>query len=202
MLTSLKAGVKIADAPKKPKLASFPYIQDKIEYNDLIINAGLQLWIFRFSRLVISEICNNIGFDANTNKFTDETFEDMDAFQQVSPRLGFSFRKWKNRFYAPVWQICANARVRTIYASDNRWPWLPELVCPSKTRLVLDWNRFAQPLMKSVSPANQPGCCIDIAGFYRNIKGQVLIDRISPKGLSGFNMLVNGDFEHNKRYGI
>jgi len=41
----------------------------------------------------------------------------------------------------------------------------------------------------------------DIAGFYRNVKGQVQVDQVKPApgtGLNPFNILVNGDFTTTK----
>ncbi|MEZ4764158.1 MAG: TonB-dependent receptor [Calditrichia bacterium] len=142
-----EGGVKIADAPKKPKLASF-YIQDKIEYNDLIINAGLRYEYFDSQARRFRDI-NNIVFDANTNKFTDETFEDMDAFQQVSPRLGFSFPvNEKTVFYAQsMANLCKCPSWKTIYASDNRLSRdFLSAGLSIQNPFGIGLNRFAQPL--------------------------------------------------------
>ncbi|MCB0293415.1 MAG: TonB-dependent receptor, partial [Calditrichaeota bacterium] len=144
---------------------------------------------------------NNIVFDANTNKFTDETFEDMDAFQQVSPRLGFSFPvNEKTVFYAQYGKFVQMPELETIYASDNR------LSRDFLSAGLSIQNPFGIGLEPIRTTSYEIGfrqqisqvAAFDIAGFYRNIKGQVLIDRISPEGLSGFNMLVNGDFATTK----
>ncbi len=194
-----EGGVKIADAPKEPKLASF-YIQDKIEYNDLIINAGLRYEYFDSQARRFRDL-NNVVFDANTNKFTDETFEDMDAFQQVSPRLGFSFPvNEKTVFYAQYGKFVQMPELETIYASDNR------LSRDFLSAGLSIQNPFGIGLEPIRTTSYEIGfrqqisqvAAFDIAGFYRNIKGQVLIDRINPEGLSGFNMLVNGDFATTK----
>ncbi|MCB0295450.1 MAG: TonB-dependent receptor, partial [Calditrichaeota bacterium] len=38
----------------------------------------------------------------------------------------------------------------------------------------------------------------DLTGFYRNVKGQVQLEKVFPPGQSAFNVLVNGDFATTK----
>ena len=76
-------------APKNPVLAS-AYLVDRIEVNDLIINAGLRYdyidmdsWAWVNPKLPI--------FDRQTHLIPDSALTDASTFSFVSPRLGFAF---------------------------------------------------------------------------------------------------------------
>ena len=81
--------VGIAAAPKKP-IEMAIYFQDKIEYNDLIINAGLRLDYFDSDDRKLKNP-GNPEVDKVSGYITDAAWEDVDPFVIISPRLGFSF---------------------------------------------------------------------------------------------------------------
>ncbi|RMG33507.1 MAG: TonB-dependent receptor, partial [Methanobacteriota archaeon] len=113
-------GVQTAEAPKHPAFGSF-YIQDKIEYNDLIINAGLRLDYFdtKSKRLVNPE---NPAIDQNTKKFLDEAWQEVDPYTQISPRLGFSFPvSEKTVFYMQYGKFVQMPELETMFAGIHEY---------------------------------------------------------------------------------
>lgn len=100
-------------APRHPVFAGF-YIQDKIEFADLIINAGLRYdYYFTDSQEFVDP--HNIEFDEN-DRVAPSSLKDLDAFTQLSPRLGFSFPVTeKTIFHAQYGKFYQQTRLRDIY---------------------------------------------------------------------------------------
>ena len=79
------------DGPKLPLLSGF-YLQNKFEFDDLIMNIGARLDIInpggkRYkdqTRIKIDDV-------SGTYVVSDESLEEQEVFKQISPRLGFSF---------------------------------------------------------------------------------------------------------------
>ncbi|MFA8342679.1 MAG: TonB-dependent receptor domain-containing protein [Rhodothermaceae bacterium] len=70
------------------------YVQDKMEFDNLVINAGLRLDYFDPNTVAPSDWrnpANQIRFDdPNSEKYS--TYNDVDASWQLSPRLGLSYQ--------------------------------------------------------------------------------------------------------------
>ena len=195
-------GYQTADAPKKPIFGSF-YVQDKIEYNDLVINAGLRYDYFDSKGQTFRDILNPV-YDQNTSTFTDDNWEDVKAFQQVSPRLGFSSPiSEKTVFYMQYGKFIQMPQLQDNYSSSQRYAY--EYIsagfsfqAPSgfglKPQRTTSYEMGFRQQMGSFA-------AIDLSGFYRNIKGQVQVEKIFPNASSGlqpFNILANGDFATTK----
>jgi outer membrane receptor protein involved in Fe transport len=103
-----------SEAPKYPVFAGF-YIQDKIEFADLIINAGLRYdYYFTDDQEFVNP--HNIEFDEN-DRIAASSLKDVDAFTQLSPRLGFSFPVTeKTIFHAQYGKFYQQSRLRDIYS--------------------------------------------------------------------------------------
>ena len=195
-------GIQTAEAPKNPQFGSF-YVQDKIEYNDLIINAGLRFDYFdtKSKRLKDPE---KPAIDPNTKKFKDEAWEDVGAFTQVSPRLGFSFPvSEKTVFYMQYGKFIQMPELETMFAGIHEYNF----------EYIGSGFAFLNPAGYGLEPVRTTSyeigfrqqlgtvAAFDIAGFYRNVKGQVQVDQVRPEpqtGLNPFNILVNGDFATTK----
>jgi hypothetical protein len=196
-------GVKVSQKPYEPVFAAF-YVQDKIEYNDLIINAGLRYDYFDSKGRKFKDINGPIEtiVDANTNQLLDDAFVDLDAFQHVSPRLGFSFPVTeKTVFYMQYGKFVQMPELETIYAGNSAL----------SRQMVNPRFSFQNPFGLGLEPVRTTSyeigfrqqissvAAFDITGFYRNIKGQVQVDRVEPtNGLTPFNTLVNSDFATTK----
>ena len=78
-------------APKKPLFAGV-YVEDKINYKDLILNIGLRFDYFDVDNLILKDPTRpETAIDFNTNKIDPKGLEKTPTFSSVSPRLGFSF---------------------------------------------------------------------------------------------------------------
>ncbi len=197
-------GFQTADAPKNPLFGSF-YIQDKIEYKDLIINAGLRYDYFDSEGQRLKDP-QNITYDAQFSTIDESNWENVDAFSQVSPRLGFSF---------PV-----NERT-VFYMQYGKFIQMPQLIDQFNGSAIYN-QRFVNSGFADINPVGtgldptrttsyeigfrqqiSSVAAFDVAGFYRNVRGQVQIERIFPDpntGLGPFSLLTNGDFATTKGF--
>lgn len=190
-------GIQTADAAKNPVFSSF-YLQDKIEYNDLIINAGLRYDYFdpQGERLDL----DNLVVDQNTNTISQDSWIEQDVFQQVSPRLGFSFPvSERTNFYMQYGKFIQMPELEAMFTGSARYNFEyigAGLSFQNPSGFGLDPVRttsyeigFRQQLSSVAA--------FDLTGFYRNVKGQVQVDKVSAASRT-FNILVNGDFATTK----
>ncbi len=87
-------------APYNPILMS-AYIQDKIEYNDLILNLGLRYdhvdpnaWMFKELAADFDEngvYTEGTGMFGGNSQFDNSDTKESEAYSFISPRMGFSF---------------------------------------------------------------------------------------------------------------
>ncbi|MCZ6777318.1 MAG: carboxypeptidase-like regulatory domain-containing protein, partial [Ignavibacteria bacterium] len=86
------------DGPKKPRFYA-AYLQDKIEYKDLVINAGLRLDVFDTDDFIFVddpttlsiEGPDNPSIDPNTKFYRETGIKKAESITVVSPRLGLAF---------------------------------------------------------------------------------------------------------------
>ncbi len=183
------------NAAKHPIFAAY-YIQDKMEFSDLVVNFGLRL--------------DYIDTDSKTFKnphdivFTDNLIDptdlvDQTPFTQVSPRLGFSFPVTdKTVFHAQYGKFVQQSQLRDIYEGYN---------------VVADNIRggyaIEQPVGFGLKPERSTQYEIgfkqqlgdlfafDITGFYKDIKDQIQERSIyADPGANHrqYYAFVNGDF--------
>ncbi len=186
------------DAPRKPSFTAV-YVQDKIEFNDLIINAGLR-WdlINTDDKRLVNPV--DPEFDSRTNLLRPSAFEDVPTFSQVSPRLGVSFPvSEKTVFYGQYGKFIQATELNDIYygiQGFSRSIVNPGFSDQTPVGYGLEPIRttsyelgFRQQLGQSAA--------FDITGFYRNDKGQIRVERITAPAssrISTYNLLTNGDF--------
>ena len=106
------------DGPKNPVFAAF-YVQDKMEFSDLILNLGLRLdYIDTDSKEFVNP--HNVKFDSDG--IIDPAYMvDVDPTLQVSPRFGFSFPVTDQTvFHAQYGKFIQQSRLRDIYLGFNR----------------------------------------------------------------------------------
>ena len=190
------------EAPRNPVLAS-AFIQDKIEYKDLIVNAGLR-WDY---------------FDVDSFRFKDPEAPQRDAtnftidlnsmektrtFHEISPRLGFSF---------PV------SDVTVFHVQYGRFSQMPAMrtMFTGGARLALELggqNFIPTPTAFDIEPIRTTQyeigferqftavASFDITGFYRDVKGQLHLQRqdisAAAENANAYNFLQNGDFATTK----
>ena len=190
------------EAPRHPVLAS-AFVQDKIEYNDLIVNAGLR-WdyfdvdSFRFKdpeAPVLDEDLYTIDLESVTKTRT---------FSELSPRLGFSFPvSDRTVFHVQYGRFVQMPAMRSMFAGG--------------ARLALELggqNFISAPTAFDIEPIRTTQyeigferqftdvASFDITGFYRDVKGQLQLQRqnvsAAAEDASAYNFLQNGDFATTK----
>jgi hypothetical protein len=165
------------EAPKKPFLAS-AYLQNNMEYFNLIINADLRLdYIDPDEREFVGPF--NIQFDEN-GRIDPACLKDIDPYLYISPRLGISYPfTEKIILYAQYSKFVQQKYLRDIYqgystlADNIKGGFATQSpACagfePGKTTLYE--IGFKQQIGEYFA--------FDITGFYKNIKDQVQIHSI------------------------
>lgn len=187
------------DGAKKPSELGF-YLQDKFEFNDIIINAGV-----RFD--ILDPDDETLAYPDSISVYQESGYLDLDEWQKVDaytyiqPRIGISF---------PI------SDVAKIYGYYGKFAQMPDL--NATWFYANDYkNQIAQggyyygdnsvgygiePVTTTqyeIGFARQLGnnMAIGITGFYKNQKGLLTATRVNdPKGdlASSYDRRVNGDF--------
>jgi hypothetical protein len=187
-------------APKHPLFAS-GYLEDRIEVNDLIINAGL-----RFDYIDMdSWAWTNPLFPTkdSVNTIPDTSISSGQTFSYISPRLGFSFpvtdrtvfHLQYGKFvqspsldiaYRGVYQVAQQLTASNLFTN-------PVAYDPSPVRTTQYEIGFSQQITDFAA--------FDLTAFYKDIKGQAqykIIYTASGWSPSNFQAFVNQDFATTK----
>ena len=190
------------EAPRHPVLAA-AYIQDKAEYRDLVVNAGVRCDYFDVNSFRFVD-------PAAPVRLTERTTIDLASmrptrtFLEFSPRLGLSF---------PVSD-------RTVFhVQYGRFAQMPKLrdMFTGGAALALEvagGNYIPFPTAFDVEPINTTQyeiglghqfaatASFDVTGFYRDVKGQLQVRRqqVTQNAVdaAAYNYLANGDFATTK----
>jgi len=192
--------------PKQP-LFGGAYIQDKIEYENLIINAGLRYdYIDTDNISFIDPLHPEYSIDFNTQEVLPEGLVKTPSFSSVSPRLGFSFPITDQTvFHAQYGKFVQQTRLRDIYLGmyaisfnlqGKFFIGTPVGFNVRPTRTTQYEIGFTQQIGEFAS--------FDITGYYKDILDQVVY-RQQKTGSTGnpspyptYALLVNGDFATTK----
>ncbi|RMH60907.1 MAG: TonB-dependent receptor, partial [Calditrichaeota bacterium] len=190
------------DGAKKPLFAA-AYLQDKIEYQDLIINAGVRLDYFDTDDRTLKNP-GNPEVDENNKTIAESAWEDVKPFVEVSPRLGFSFPvSDKTVFYTQYGKFVQMPQLNDVYYNSTQFG----------TQIVSGGNYYTNPIGFGIQPMRttsyeigfrqQVGdnAAFDITGFYKNVKGQPAARRqFADAGalITTYNYITNGDFATTK----
>jgi hypothetical protein len=180
------------------------YAQDRIEYNDLIINVGV-----RYDRIDIDNwIPKDLTYpDATWNKQTLDVKADgvvqTEARDYVSPRLGLSFPVTDQTIFHAQWgKFIQQSRLRDVYQGLNLTGYnvgggffinAPVGFDVRPTRTTQYEVGFTQQIGEFAS--------FDLTGFYKDIKDQILYDQVNVADTSQFGayfVLTNGDIATTK----
>ncbi len=190
-------------APKKPMFAGI-YIQDKIEYQNLIVNAGLRFdYIDIDNKQLIDPTRPERTINFNTGVIDPAGLVDVPSFNSVSPRLGFSFPITEQTvFHAQYGKFVQQTRLRDayqgIFATGNNLRGGLFITNPvgfnvRPTRTTQYEVGFTQQVGEFAS--------FDITGYYKDIQDQIVITLQTTAGTSPFqayNVFTNGDFATTK----
>jgi hypothetical protein len=186
------------DAPRKPLFAS-AYIQNKLEYTDLVLNVGLRYEHFTTKNKVFVDPADP-SFDDNLDVVDESQLKDQDPFNYVLPRVSFSFPVTDHTIF---------------YAMYGRYVQLPSLdqafvgaVRMSRTvSPITRGNAFLTPVGYFVKPERTTqyemglrqmlgyNFAFTLSGFYKDLKDQLAVRRFaSPDGLPLYTAYLSEDF--------
>jgi TonB dependent receptor-like, beta-barrel/CarboxypepD_reg-like domain/TonB-dependent Receptor Plug Domain len=189
-------------APHKPVFLG-AYIEDQIQYKNLIVNAGLRYDYFNTDNLTLSDPSNpgnvfNISSDSITN---GGNLKKVPSFSSLSPRLGFSFpitdetvfhaqygkfvqQPSLNDLYQGLYAFGASANPNFGYAAFT-----PVGIDLRPTRTTQYEMGFTQQIGSFAS--------FDITAYYKDITNQVVYgvqNTVSSSGWRPYYILANGDY--------
>jgi len=192
--------------PKKPVFGAV-YLQDKIEYNDLIVNAGVRLDYYDMDDKKLKDL-ENAEVHPSTGYALEDQWQKVDAHIQLSPRLGFSFPvSERTVFYAQYGKFIQMPELNDLYfgTADYR----DQIYTGGNYFIPQSGNNDIGPVGAGLDPIRSTSyeigfrqqissvAAFDISGFYKNVQGQPTLTRITvdPNGdLEAYNIIINGDF--------
>ncbi|MFZ1518070.1 MAG: TonB-dependent receptor [Ignavibacteriaceae bacterium] len=184
------------NGPKKPIFAAY-YIQDKMEFSDLVLNLGFRLDYIDTDSKTFSDP-SNVKFDAE-GIIDPNYMVEVDPTVQLSPRLGFSFPVTDQTvFHAQYGKFIQQSQLRNIYLGFNRtsdivkggFAELNPVGYGLKPERTTQYEiGFKQQLGENFA--------FDITAFYKDIKDQIQLRSIFADPTAAhkqYYALVNGDF--------
>lgn len=173
--------------PKKPVVGGL-YFNDKIEFQNFVLNAGLRLDYFDPATKRIRDLHNIFAYGANPNGLDPEDFEDANVEMYISPRLGFAFPITDKTVFHAQYGIFRQApryidlyynwrRIQFLESDQNFTANMGHLHMESTTHYEFGFN---QQIGNVAS--------IDITAFYKNVRG--LTNIVREKTLRGQDTIV------------
>ncbi|MFB0517331.1 MAG: carboxypeptidase regulatory-like domain-containing protein [Candidatus Neomarinimicrobiota bacterium] len=198
-----------ADAPKQPVFMA-GYLQDKIEFNDLVINLGLRFDYFDTDdRTLIRP--DSVTVDETSAMILDVESEDcqwkdMKPFTEISPRIGFSFPVTdRTVFYLGYGKFIQVTELNNVYWNAYE-----------QSRQIYQGGYYygnvavgfgLEPIRTTSYEVGfrqqiTPSAAFDITGFYKNVKGltHIIYQEVTPGSDLGADYMrrINGDFATTK----
>ncbi len=191
-----------ADGARKPVMAAF-YFNDKIEFNDLVINAGIRFDYFDSDDYELKNPANP-EVDAAASLIAIDEWVEKDPSLEISPRLGFSFPvSSKTVFYMQYGKYVQMPSMDNAYYGSMVW----------QDQLVTQSYYYSNPIGFGLDPVKTTSyeigfrqqlsdiAAFDITGFYKNVKGQITVERQQTESgsvVDTYDRMVNGDFTTTK----
>jgi len=195
--------IAYADAPRKPMQFS-TYLMDKIEYNDLIVNAGLRIDYFDSDDKELSDPADP-EVDQGTQMIAESAWEDVDPYIEISPRLGFSFpTDEKTVFYMQFGKFVQMPSLDNMYFSNYQmarqivWQGYYFIGALGFGLEPIRTTSYEVGLRRQISE----NAAFDVCAFYKNVKGLIEIIKQLPSPTSAipgyYDRFANGDFQTTK----
>jgi len=195
-------GVNLAnsgrDDARRPKEYSF-YVQDKMEFKDLVMNLGLHVDHIQVSQ----QLLKNPYKVALTNdgQIAESNLGAPPVYTEISPRLGFSFPVTdKTVFHLQYGKYIQPATYDVSYLS---WGILASYL--QNGNFIQSANPGLKPVKTTsyeVGFEQQLGtnAAIDITAFYKEIRDQVYVQALIGAVPTSYAMYMNGDFGNVKGF--
>lgn len=191
--------------PKQPIEAGI-YLQDKIEFDDIILNVGLRYDYFDMDHLKFKDPARpELGVtDVSTSgTLLEEGYEEVAAFSSLSPRLSVSFPVTdKTVFHAGYGKYVQQPSLDQAYDGYHRIAW----------EMSTSFH-FAMPTGANLRPIRKTHyevgfrqeltdfLAVDVSGYYDDIKGQITFIQLETDAVSPYTDYFtkqNGDFSTTK----
>jgi len=192
--------------PKQPLFAGV-YVQDKMEYENLIINAGLRYDYINTDNITfIDPLHPEYSIDFNTQEVLPAGLAKTPVFSSVSPRLGFSFPITDMTvFHAQYGKFVQQTRLRDIYLGMYAISFNLQGKFFIGTPVGFD-VRPTRTTQYEIGFTQQIGdfASFDITGYYKDIQDQVVYRQQktgtpgNPSPYPAYALLTNGDFATTK----
>ena len=185
----------------RPILGS-AYIEDKLEVNDLVINAGLRFDYINLDAWKLKDPANP-AYDNNTNFIPDSNIISGRKFKYVSPHIGFSFPVTdRTVFHFQFGKYVQAPALDQIFTSPF---WL--------TRVLAGGYAFFDPTAWDPEPIRTTQyevgftqqftdfAAFDITAYYKDIKGQLQFswqNTVAGSQVAGYPVMLNQDFVTSK----
>ena len=186
------------EAPRRPVVAA-AYFQDKVEYNDLIVNAGLRYDYFDVDSWRFKDPAAPVR-DAEAVTIDLASMRRTRRFHRLSPRLGLSFPvSDRTAFHVQYGRFVQMPRLRDMFtgAAALSLELSGSHFIPSPTAFDVEPVRTTQ---YEIGFEHQLGgsAAFDLTGFYRDVRGQLQVRRqdisLAAVDAGAYNFLQNGDF--------
>ena len=195
------SGLSFMDNARHPTIGAF-YVQDRYEWKDLVINAGLRFDYFNMDQY---EPANYLNPFVNVEDFTleEDRWSKVKDFMTLSPRLGFGFPVTDKTVFHMQWgkfvqmpQMTQGYRSQSNVATAMAGGFFytnPMAFAVRPERTTQYEIGFSQILGTSAS--------FDATLFYRDIKDQLQTRRIfsdPTASVAAYDVTQNGDFATTK----
>ncbi|MEK9135539.1 MAG: TonB-dependent receptor, partial [Bacteroidota bacterium] len=189
------------EGAKKPTYLS-AYVQDKFEVNDLVVNAGIRFDSFDNDDFDFVD-AKNPGYDPVNFTVLESSTKKVKAYKTVSPRLGFSFPVTdRTVFHVQFGKFVQAPQLDAIYASTSQhaFGFLGRNFIPVPFGTGLEPVRTTQYEIGFTQQFTD-FASFDITTFYKDIKGQIQVQRIvtaTTSPAASYMVLQNGDYATTK----
>ena len=190
-------------APKKPVIAGV-YAEDRMEYKNLIINAGIRYDYINIDNYeIIDPTRPESAINFNTGAINPAGLQKVPSFNSISPRLGFSFPiTAQTMFHAQYGKFVQQTRLRDVYQG----------IYATGTNLrgglyitnPVGFNvRPTRTTQYEIGFTQQVGdfASFDLTGYYKDILDQIVIQlqtTATGSPYQAYNIYANGDFATTK----
>ena len=179
------------------------YIQDKVELEDLVVNAGVRFDYFDPQAYAPADwsdiwLTGDRGVDRDGND-GENKWEKIEAYTHINPRLGFSFPvSDKTKFHAQYGRFTQHPELNKLYLSDTRLS-----ANLTQGNMTVSPNPSLKPeetTQYEVGFTQQFGgnSALNMTGFYKEVRNYTMMANVSDAKRNGvpfsWSQYMNGDF--------
>ncbi|MGH7493474.1 MAG: TonB-dependent receptor [bacterium] len=193
------------EGPRNPTFLSM-YVQNKLEYRDLVVNFGL-----RYERIATDALgpanLESPEYDPKLNYLLDDQFVTVGAEDYFLPRVNFSFPVTdKTVFYATYGKYVQMSQLTDVYGGNRRLNTSVVPITRSAYGTFGQWVGFTAKPERStqyemgIRQSLTDNFALTVTGFYKDLRDQLRFDRVLADGTDVlaagsvlFSGLVNND---------